>query len=584
MAFEPEILNVLRARVDALHPPGSLRTAVLRDLPEQRPSTAGVPARPRALVALVAGLAAVAALVVPTVLRRDGDGGGTRPTLSTPAPGAPDVLDLARARNLALYEREKERLHRDLLGKWVLIADRAPEEVEGAFKPLLVGDTLESVAALAPDAKHRFVFRVGDEGDVTTVASAWHAPRSAGSGFVRATGLTSFADKGGGVVELRKGEAVVTFHDASPFPRIRVGIERPSGPSPAAPEAREVLLGTVGPTLALAPADDERLGLARWEVPGTEIVGGVPCRRVLVRVSIPELEIVSTVVAAVPDVAPERLVAQARERGAFWRWTEGLPTLLDFGNALVPAGKPRWLVFGNDRVLGVGSSAETALAEASAYRDVIYHRYVTPWPRPADSAVEHVFGLDAILDVGGVRAEARVPSVLFDPSVSSEVAEARHPVLPVFVPRMTEADWLKAGLALAEDPAEVMSDEVCPPGSDLRAAYARVKVSARDAPSETRERFARIVAFVVPREAQRTITLTKGDTIHVESGPGGGATITVIVEAGKKGAGSYSSSSPHLREAADEAARTLADPNTETRITVDGTGALVSISSTVTKR
>ncbi len=361
-------------------------------------------------------------------------------------------------------------------------------------------------------------------------------------------------------------------------------IEAPAGPMPGAPEAVEVLLGAVGPALMLTPEDDARLGLSRWEVPGTETVGDVPCRRALVRVSVPGLDGVATVVAAVPDAPRETLVAKARERHRFWEWSEAQRKALDLGEDVVPTGEPRWLVFGNDRVLGVGSSAETALAEASAYRDVIYHRYVTPWPRPADSAVEPVFGLDAILDVGGVRAEARVPSVLFDPSVSSEVAEARHPVLPVFVPRMTEADWLKAGLALAEDPAEVMSDEVCPPGSDLRAAYARVKVSARDAPSETRERFARIVAFVVPREAQRTITLTKGDTIHVESGPGGGATITVIVEVGKKGAGSYSSSSPHLREAADEAARTLADPNTETRITVDGTGALVSISSTVTKR
>ena len=87
-------------------------------------------------------------------------------------------------------------------------------------------------------------------------------------------------------------------------------------------------------------------------------------------------------------------------------------------------------------------------------------------------------------------------------------------------------------------------------------------------------------------EAQRTITVTKGDTLHVESGPGGGATITVIVQAGKEGAGSYSysSSSPHLRKAADDAARTLADPNTVTKIGVDGSGALVSISSTVTKR
>jgi hypothetical protein len=58
----------------------------------------------------------------------------------------------------------------------------------------------------------------------------------------------------------------------------------------------------------------------------------------------------------------------------------------------------------------------------------------------------------------------------------------------------------------------------------------------------------------------------------------------VVIRAGKDGAGSYSSSSPHLREAAADSARTLTDPDTKTEITVDGNGALVSISSTVTKR
>jgi hypothetical protein len=221
------------------------------------------------------------------------------------------------------------------LGKWVLIADRAPEEIEGAFKPLVVGETLDSVASLAADAKHRFVFRVGEEGDATTPVTEWRGPRFAGRSLLRAMGVLAPLSSTGGSIELRRGDRAMTFRDASPFPRLRVGIEAAAGATPDTPEPREVLpVGDAGPTLLLTPDDDRRLGLARWEVPGTETVGDVPCRRVLVRVSIPELGIVAPVVAAVPYVPLEALVAKARVRNEPWTWSQ------EMGERSIWAGCP----------------------------------------------------------------------------------------------------------------------------------------------------------------------------------------------------------------------------------------------------
>ncbi|MFO0932601.1 MAG: hypothetical protein U1E39_07815 [Planctomycetota bacterium] len=506
----PDALVALRERVEGHHPSATLKDAVLRDLPDREARRPWSPRRLGARARVALGLAAAAALVAPTfLLRRDGDRASRPPAIgwSPLAPDVPAEIEAARARNLEAYAREKARLHRDLVGKWVVIAERDPATVEGAYKPVVVGETLDDVAAFGAELPHRFVFRVGEEGDLETFASEWYGPRFAGSGFVKAMGLTSFGTMPGGGVELRRGDDAVTFGTASPFPRIRIGIEAAIDPEVARSEPREVFFGSVGPTLMLTPEDDARLRLARWEVPGTETVAGVPCRRVLVRVAIPDLEVAEAVVAAVPAVARETLVAMARERHRFWTWSDEMRASLNFEEDVVPAGEPRWVVFGNDRVLGVGRTVEAALAEADSFRDVVYHRYVTPWPMPTPPAPESRWGFDAVVEVerSGVRLAARVPNLPWDPNFSADVVRARHPVLPVFVPRMTEAEWIAAGLARAEDASPVVWDReglgppAAPPGATLRAAWANARLWPKDAPDAVRSVFARLVAYVVPR-------------------------------------------------------------------------------------
>lgn len=64
-----------------------------------------------------------------------------------------DDLKVERALNNQAYRRLKPGLQREHQGKCVVIA-------HGALQG--VGDTLEQVVGLAPEAQHRLVFRVGE--------------------------------------------------------------------------------------------------------------------------------------------------------------------------------------------------------------------------------------------------------------------------------------------------------------------------------------------------------------------------------------------------------------------------------------
>jgi hypothetical protein len=65
----------------------------------------------------------------------------------------PDDLKAERALNNQVYRELKRDLEREYQGKYVVIAHGA---LQGA------GDTLEQVAGLAPEARHRLVFQVGE--------------------------------------------------------------------------------------------------------------------------------------------------------------------------------------------------------------------------------------------------------------------------------------------------------------------------------------------------------------------------------------------------------------------------------------
>ncbi len=247
-------------------------------------------------------------------------------------------------------------------------------------------------------------------------------------------------------------------------------------------------------------------------------VGGVPCRRVRVTASVPAVGASGSVVACVPDVPMETLVEASRARHRFWEWSEGLRADLaldrdPLGSSLLEIGRhERWIVFGNDRVLGVGRPREEALDAANAFRDVVYHRYVTRWPMPTPPAPESMWGFDAVVEVGERLAAVRwAASVTYLPAGNHVEGDRRRfrkrpREWPVFVPRMTEGEWIAAGLARAEDAAgrldkegRGLRDRAAPPGATLRAARANVRLWPKDAPEAARSVFARIVAYVVPR-------------------------------------------------------------------------------------
>lgn len=485
---EADVEARVAARTAPLFPSAALRTAVLRDLGRR----SGAPAREarraprlaRWAAALVPAGAALAIAVVLVVRERD-----RASRLDAPAPARDlGAIQAARARNRAVYDRERAHLHRVHAGQWVAIAVPAGLTAGGAYETWTAGATLEAVRDFRPESKHRYVFRVGDEGDLDVFVSAWYGTRFAGSGgLARGLGVDLVLHAS---VDVAKDGRQARFAGGTPFPAVAFHFEAPDGrASPRNGDATpEVFVGSLGPDLMLTPQDDAELGLERFEVPGTATVGGVPCRRVLVTASIPRVGARGTLVACVPDVPAEGLAAMSRSRHAFWQWGEGLQATLrlDRGFLLLPADESptrSWLVFGNNRVLARGASPGEALDAASGFRDVLYHRYVTAWPmmdasRAPDgpTAVEVDGGERVQVDLAEVRLSGTRPTRIFYGELSFRPQEPTPDGLTVVVlDPMDEAAWVRASLALSEAPFALRLLGA-PADATIRAAYVRGRI------------------------------------------------------------------------------------------------------------
>ncbi len=90
----------------------------------------------------------------------------------------------------------------------------------------------------------------------------------------------------------------------------------------------------------------------------------------------------------------------------------------------------------------------------------------------------------------------------------------------------------------------------------------------------------------------KAIVVSPGSSISVEGGPdsklrlhgAGNGKIVIIVPDGQPGAGTYTSTSPHLLPVATTAMKTLGNPGVEVTFKVDGSGDIQSISHSVTIR
>jgi hypothetical protein len=87
-----------------------------------------------------------------------------------------------------------------------------------------------------------------------------------------------------------------------------------------------------------------------------------------------------------------------------------------------------------------------------------------------------------------------------------------------------------------------------------------------------------------PIDEGKVIAVPPGSSISVEAGPDGDVKIVIIVPDGQPGAGTYTSTSPHLLPGAQTAMKTLGDPGVEVSIKVDGSGEIQSLSDSVTLR
>ena len=334
---------------DELEPDPEVRADLLASLETERRTL-------RTRWAMWGGLAAAAAVLTAFLIATPRDDG--EPDAVVAVAGNADE---ERATNTEAYEKLKPTLHEKHKGKWVVIA-------KGALA--LVADTFQEVLAADVPGAHRFVFEVGTEGDLETFVSTWYAPRFAGPTLAKALEV-DWSSGPNGLEIWRKGGARKKSFTKGPFPRMRLDIGAPGGRR----EGLELFLGTVGPPLVLTRADHERMGLARFEVPGThKLLLVTKCDRVLVQVAIDESDTPRTVIAAVSRESDTTMIGLARSRHRFWDWGGSL------SEAATAPHDRGWILFGNDRVLGAGSSPEQAVKDGEGATDFAYHRYLVRMP------------------------------------------------------------------------------------------------------------------------------------------------------------------------------------------------------------
>lgn len=361
----------------------------------------------------------------------------------------------ARAADLAAYEAAKASLATDEAHPWVVIA---------GGKVVARGASLDDVKAAAKDAVHRFVFRVGEEGDRKEFVTEWYAARFAGTPFMHILGVGfSLATDS---VTLTKQGATATFKSTSPFPRIGMKIAAPDGTSPPTPSGKlpEVFLGTVGPEMVLTPDDAVRLHLERWEVPGTLTLAQVPCRRVLVTVAVPGIPGEVTVVGAYPTVPRERMVDLLRWRGHFWSWGVGGPISR---MALEGVEDGEWIVFGNDRVLGHGRTPEEAVTAADPETEFAWHRYLMRVPQEMPQPYIPVGGQKDPPHVFDVRKSAKATVSLNGRPMEGRAGKDPEPFWVV-----SSEDAAPLHLEMAEAPYDARIVDSEDPNAPVRYARA----------------------------------------------------------------------------------------------------------------
>lgn len=221
-----------------------------------------------------------------------------------PAAAAPaddpvdDPVDEERARNETAFEREylrsKERLFAEHAGEWIAIAvgRLLPVDERGRLAPAPSFDEcVRAVDAQAVEALHRFVFRIGEEGDVLYSDSS-ATPRSIVGGTLRSSlGVSPTFDAGRSEVRwTREGRT-----HAFPLAADRFVLLLADAAGVHALDARVAESATFGGFLVLEAPFADLLRAPLFEIPGRAFLdtpsGMHELRRTRLRVRVPELEV-----------------------------------------------------------------------------------------------------------------------------------------------------------------------------------------------------------------------------------------------------------------------------------------------------
>lgn len=383
----------VKSLYDELEPDKEVRAELLASLDDERRA-------PRIPFAVWGGLAAAAAVLVAFLVGTPRD--EQDPSVaSDPVVAVAGNADAEREANEAAYEKLKQDLHAKHDGKWVVIA-------KGALA--LVAERFKDVVATEVPGAHRFVFRVGTEGDLDTFISTWYAPRFAGPALAKVLDVDWSSGPTGLEIWREGGPRKKSFVGGA-FPRMRLDMAAPGGRR----EGLELFLGSVGPPLVLTRADHERMGLARFEVPGTHKLLMMNCDRVLVQVAIDASDTPRPVIAAVSREREATMVGLARSRHRFWDWGGSLSTI-----ATAPHTNG-WVLFGNDRVLGAGATPEEAAQAGQSATDFAYHSYLLEIPYVPRTAMLTFTRLPSAETIRYEDAQGQVVSVPIDVRLGGEV-------------------------------------------------------------------------------------------------------------------------------------------------------------------
>lgn len=201
----------------------------------------------------------------------------------------PDPVELARAKNLKTYQAryvpQRDRLTKAKAKGWVVIVEGMllPVDGDGNVEPAATWEEVERQARrLHPGAVHRFVFRVGEDGDSSHFYTLGEFPHGIGSGLVKAVTKATrskwWSNPHDIWLEGGTSEGVISVRDEKGYPWVPLTVTAPGGETKV--QHRFGFASAFPGPAVVSKKTARKLGLALWEIPGTMALNKTrKCRR-----------------------------------------------------------------------------------------------------------------------------------------------------------------------------------------------------------------------------------------------------------------------------------------------------------------